>query len=191
MSTKYTKPDISPSSPNMMYRSNIPEDFTLPSCGIEDVDRAVFKLFNEQIPLFYKIKDNTEKIPVIFATGERAFILRRNKPITDNNGALILPLVSILRTGLDQAPAAGGFGVGPGNGTMEISRRTYVDSMDVLQEQNFEGLLGIHQKYLQERGSFSQQKIFVGYEEFNAALEQIKQELAAVAIVAEPVVAKG
>lgn len=141
MSTKYTKPDISPSSPNMMYRSNIPEDFTLPSCGIEDVDRAVFNLFNEQIPLFYKTKDNTEKIPVIFATGERAFILRRRKPITDNNGALVLPLVSILRTGLDQGPAAGGFGVGPGNGTMEISRRTYIDSADVLQEQNFEGLL--------------------------------------------------
>ena len=42
MSTKYTKPDITPGSPNALYRANIPEDFELPSCGIEDVDRAIF-----------------------------------------------------------------------------------------------------------------------------------------------------
>ena len=141
MSIKYTKPDISPASSNMMYRSNIPEDFTIPSCGIEDVDRAVFDLFESQIPLFSKAKGETKRIPVIFATGERAFVLRRNKPLTDKNGALILPLVSILRSGLDQGPTAGGFGVSPGDGVLEISRRKYVDSMDIYKEENYEGLL--------------------------------------------------
>jgi len=141
MSTKYTKPDISPQSPNGLYRADIPEGIELPSCGIEDVDRAVFKLFDQQIPLYYKQKDNTERIPVIFATGERAFVLRRKKPLTDRHGALILPLVSILRSGLDQSPTAGGFGVSPGNGTMEISRRKFADSIDVFNENNAEGLL--------------------------------------------------
>ena len=81
MSTKYTKPDITPGSPNSMARTNIPDDFVLPSCGIEDVDRAVFKLFDEELPLFFEAKGKTERIPVIFATGERAFVLRRNKPL--------------------------------------------------------------------------------------------------------------
>jgi hypothetical protein len=141
MSNKYLKPDVSPQSPNGLYRADSPDNFKLPSCGIEDVDRAVFKLFDEQIPLFFKSKENTKRIPVIFATGERAFILRRQKPLTDRHGALILPLVSILRSGLEQAPTAGGFGVGPGNGTMEISRRKFVDSIDVFNETNSEGLL--------------------------------------------------
>ena len=141
MSTRYTKPDISPLSGNGRMRANIPEGFELPAVGIEDVDRALFKLFDEQIPLFFQAKDNTERIPVIFATGERAFILRRKKPLTDRSGALILPLVSILRTNLSQEKVAGGFGVGPGNGSLELSRRKFVDSIDIFNENNEEGLL--------------------------------------------------
>ena len=141
MSTKYTKPDIAPASPNSMARANMPEDFTLPPCGIEDVDRAIFKLFDEQLPLFVEVKGNTERIPVIFATGERAFILRRNKPLTDRHGALILPLVSILRSNLTQEKTAGGFGVGPGTGSQEIFRRKHTDSIDIFNETNAEGLL--------------------------------------------------
>ena len=141
MSSKYTKPDISPGSTNSMFRANIPDDFHLPPCGIEDVDRAVFKLFDEDLPLFFETKDKTERIPVIFATGERAFVLRRNKPLTDRHGALILPLVSILRSGLSQEKTAGGFGVGPGNGSQEIFRRKHIDSMALFEENNAEGLL--------------------------------------------------
>ena len=29
---------------------DIPADFDMPSCGIEDVDRALFKLFNDDLP---------------------------------------------------------------------------------------------------------------------------------------------
>jgi len=141
MSTRYTRPDISPGATNSAQRANIPEDFKLPPCGIEDVDRAIFKLFDEDLPLFFETKDNTERIPVIFATGERAFVLRRNKPLTDRHGALILPLVSILRSGLSQEKTAGGFGVGPGNGSQEIFRRKHPDSLQIFSENNQEGLL--------------------------------------------------
>ena len=82
---------------------DIPEDFDLPSCGIEDVDRALFKLFNEELPFFYELDGDLKRIPCIFAGGERAMILRRKEPLRDRQGALILPLVSILRNGIDQA----------------------------------------------------------------------------------------
>ncbi len=141
MTTRYTKPDLAPSSANQTARANIPEDFVLPSAGIEDVDRAVFKLFDEQLPLFNEVKGKTERIPVVFATGERAFILRRNKPLTDRSGALILPLVSIMRSGLDQAPTAGGFGVRTGKGQIELKRRKFIDSIDIHNSENAEGLL--------------------------------------------------
>jgi hypothetical protein len=154
MTTKYTKPDVAPTSPNAIFRSSIPEDFELPSCGIEDIDRSIFKLFDEELPLFFVQKDNNTKIPVIFATGERAFILRRNKPLTDKSGALILPLVSILRSGLDHEPTANGFGVGPGDGTMVISKRKHHESSDYFNKENSEGL--------QNQGNVVNQKKHLG-----------------------------
>ena len=77
-------------------------DLHVPSCTIEDVDRGVFNLFNKDIDLFYKQKDDTLRIPVIFATGERFAVLRRKQPLRDKAGAIILPLISIMRTGIEQ-----------------------------------------------------------------------------------------
>ncbi len=72
-------------------------DFTIPSCTIEDVDRALFKLFDKDIDLFYTHDSAITRVPVVFATGERFAILARNKPLRDKNDALILPLISIAR----------------------------------------------------------------------------------------------
>ena len=86
---------------------NHPENFVIPSCGLEDLDFAVFNLFNEQIPLYYSLQGEVKRIPVIFATGERFAVLRRNKPLVDRAGALILPLISITRTSLENVPQKG------------------------------------------------------------------------------------
>ena len=55
MSTRLDKKDITPNSQALGYEGNdVPEDFVVPSCTLEDTDRAVFNLFNSQIPLEYK-----------------------------------------------------------------------------------------------------------------------------------------
>ena len=84
------------------YEGEVPEDFSLPSCTIEDLDRALFNLFDKELNFEYRLNEEVNKIPVIFATGERFAILRRNEPIRDRTGALILPLISILRSGISQ-----------------------------------------------------------------------------------------
>ena len=61
------------------------EEISIPSCTIEDVDRAVFKLFSESLDLFYKQDGSIIRVPAIFATGERFAILSRNKPLRDDN----------------------------------------------------------------------------------------------------------
>ena len=86
---------------------SIPEDFELPSCSVEDVDRALFTLFDKHLPFTYETKKGTKRVPVIFATGERFAILRRKQPLRDRAGALVLPLVSIMRTGINQSPTMG------------------------------------------------------------------------------------
>ena len=86
---------------------SIPENFEIPPCSIEDVDRALFDLFDRQLPFTYRRKSGTKRAPVIFATGERFAVLRRKQPLRDKSGVLILPLISIMRTGITQNPTIG------------------------------------------------------------------------------------
>jgi len=106
--------------------SNVPDDYKVPSCGLEDVDRALFELFNRDLPLIYETKDgSTKRVPVIFATGERFAITRRKEPLRDKNGALILPLVTISRTGIEQQASKS---IEMGDiGTIDIKRRISKD----------------------------------------------------------------
>lgn len=69
----------------------------IPACTIEDVDRSLFDLFDKQIPLMYTYSNSTKRVPVVFASGERFALLSRKKPLRDKAGALILPVISILR----------------------------------------------------------------------------------------------
>lgn len=108
MSTRnYKNRQDSNSNPTGNEGANIPEDLEIPSCTIEDVDRALFSLFDTQLPFLYKHKKGTRKAPVIFATGERFAVLRRKQPLRDKTGALILPLISIMRTSVTQTPEMG------------------------------------------------------------------------------------
>ena len=108
MSTRYYKNSNDSSSRKKGTEgANIPDDFDIPSCTIEDVDRALFDLFDKQIPFNYKHKEGSKRAPVIFASGERFAVLRRKEPLRDKLGALILPLISIMRTGIAQSPTMG------------------------------------------------------------------------------------
>ena len=79
----------------------------IPSCTIEDVDRSVFNLFEHELNFTVKSNKKPTKVPVIFATGERFALLARKKPLRDSSSALILPLISIMRTGVDQSQGIG------------------------------------------------------------------------------------
>ena len=105
MATRYDKSREILGTLSNGYEGEAAQDFTIPSCGPEDVDRAFFQLFNEGLPLYYRVtKDASEqkRIPVIFASGERFSVASKKEPFRDKNGALILPIVSITRSGIEQ-----------------------------------------------------------------------------------------
>ena len=89
---------------------NVPENFDFPNIGIEQIDRGVFDLFDNDINMQVTTKNETKKVPVIFATGERFALTRRKNPIRDRNNANILPLISILRQDIDISSGQGGKG---------------------------------------------------------------------------------
>ena len=89
---------------------NTAEDYSIPKNGIEDVDRAVFTLFDEKLSFEVKNKDETIKVPVVFASGERFALTRRKNALRDDNNALILPIISIVRKNIDLSPGQSGYG---------------------------------------------------------------------------------
>ena len=88
-----------------------PEDgFKIPEMGIVDIDRAIFNLFDKRLKFQLKIDGEMSSVPVVFASGERFALTRRNKPIRDVSNALILPIISIKRGNLDFSPGQEGYG---------------------------------------------------------------------------------
>ena len=115
--------------------TNSPTDFTVPSCGIEDVDVALFNLFNQELGFVQRqVPGETgpimiKKPVVIFATGERFAIVKSLRPIRDQNKALMLPSISIRRTSVEQtAEDSSGRGMNQTTGELVVKRR--LDSSD-------------------------------------------------------------
>ena len=116
-------------------------DYVIPSCGLEDLDKAVFNLFDKDIPLYYMLQEEQRKIPVIFATGERFALIQRKEPVIDRNGTHVLPLISITRNNIDQTPAKG-----IANNQMLphiITKRISEKDLSYRQNKNFENLSNI------------------------------------------------
>ena len=93
---------------NQFEGDNPPENFDFPSVGIEDIDRAVFELFDSKLNFQTTQKNESKKVPVVFAAGERFALTRRKNPIRDKNNALILPIISVMRGDVDFSPDQGG-----------------------------------------------------------------------------------
>jgi hypothetical protein len=72
MSIRYTAGN-SLGVPSGYESSSVSTDIIVPSCGIVDVDRALYELFKNQLKInTYNPKgQGTSNVPVIFASGER------------------------------------------------------------------------------------------------------------------------
>ncbi len=92
------------------YEGIVPDDFSISPAGIEQMDRALFELFDKRLAFQVKIKEQSTKVPVVFSTGERFALTRRKSPIRDRNNALILPIISIHRKNIDTSPGQSGYG---------------------------------------------------------------------------------
>ncbi len=112
--------DVTDRLPDGLAGNDIPDDFSIPSCGIEDVDRALFDKFNKGIGFVLEQGGEVKSVPVVFAGGERFAMVKRKDPIRDKNGTLILPLISLYRTGIDQSETLSGLGRGIGQDTGEL-----------------------------------------------------------------------
>lgn len=142
---------------------NAPEDFNFPSIEIEDIDRAVFDLFDKKIAFEIEQSGKSKKVPVIFASGERFALTRRKEAIRDKNNTLILPLISILRGDLDAGPNQHGKGTAIAYGDQPgyyIKRRLHKNDRKYQNVINKQGIK--NQENVASKGNFSTSDIYPG-----------------------------
>ena len=129
MTIRYTtKPEIKfgvSSLPSGYESPQADSNISIPSVGIVDVDRALFKLFDKEIKPFVSSEDSQKAVPIVFAAGEKWALLKKGRALRDRNNTIILPIITIGRTSLQQSPTddIGGRGINQHVGELHIQRR--------------------------------------------------------------------
>jgi len=107
-------------------------DLVIPPVGIGDVDVGIFNLFDKEIPFAVGGEDSSDlkKVPIVFAGGEKWALLKRNRPLRDKTGSLILPIITIGRPNISQTVNDDITGRGINQRTGEIVIRRRLDKSD-------------------------------------------------------------
>lgn len=115
-----------------------PTNLTIPSVGFDDCDRALFSLFEREIN-FQVGGDgsDTKKVPIIFATGEKWALNKRQRALRDRNNTLVLPLITVVRTSIQQSMTDDITGRGTNQQTGEITIQRRLDPSD----RSYQGLI--------------------------------------------------
>ena len=64
---------------------------------LETIDYALYNWLNDELDPHTTTQDGFEKVPVIWSAPERAFQTKRDKDLRDQDGTLVLPLITVER----------------------------------------------------------------------------------------------
>ena len=79
---------------------------------IEDIDRALYNFVNDDLNIFCNTNEGFRKVPVLFASPERAFSIKDDPELRKNGRTLEYPLISIVRGQMVNNPSnKGKYGV--------------------------------------------------------------------------------
>ena len=78
------------------------------SSTIENIDYSIVSWLKEDLKLSATTNSGWRQVPVLWQTPERSFQIKNDKALRDSNGALVLPIISIERTGITKDPTRKG-----------------------------------------------------------------------------------
>jgi hypothetical protein len=84
------------------------KELSFPSSTIEHIDESMLDYLNNQMDLRTTTGKGWKKVPVVWVGAERAFQSKEDKAIRDPDGSLILPIVTVERTGMIKSPTKKG-----------------------------------------------------------------------------------
>ena len=71
---------------------------------IENIDTAMYNFIDEQMDLYVNTNSGFKKVPVVMASAERAHQSKRDHRVRDDDGSLIMPMITIERTSMTKSP---------------------------------------------------------------------------------------
>jgi len=119
---------------NIENAERILQEILVEPSTIETVDTALYNYVNDKINVSSQTNEGFKKVPVLWTGAERAFQIKSNPDIRDDNGKLIFPLITIERKTVEKDPTfKGSFqahvpdGPGPKRLGVPIARRIVQD----------------------------------------------------------------
>ena len=101
--------------------------------NLETIDFAFYDFVNEEMNIFCDTNKGWKKVPLMWASPERAFFAKEKKELYDLDGTLIYPIMSIERTSVTKDLTKKGkyfggapFMTGPFNGGRIVAKRKIV-----------------------------------------------------------------
>lgn len=70
---------------------------------METIDYSVYDFVDKELNIFCTTNKGFNKVPVVWQASERAFQIKDDKDLRDDNGTLIFPMISIARTGFEKS----------------------------------------------------------------------------------------
>lgn len=75
---------------------------------IEDVDAAMYNFINDNMNLHAHNGTGFKKVPVVMASAERSMLSKKGLGVRDDDGTLIMPIITIERTSMVKSPTEKG-----------------------------------------------------------------------------------
>jgi hypothetical protein len=76
--------------------------YEIESSNLETIDYAFYDFVNDKMNNFSTRNEGWKKVPILWASPERAFLSKNNKDLFDADAALKFPLISIERTSISK-----------------------------------------------------------------------------------------
>ena len=92
---KYT--ELPPEPASLNYPNNLEELSFAPST-LETIDYSIYDYMNEEINFSVTTNKGFEKVPIIWVASERAYQIKNKKELRDDEGAIIMPVITLERT---------------------------------------------------------------------------------------------
>jgi hypothetical protein len=119
---------------------------------IEDIDRALYNFVNDDLNIFCNTNEGFRKVPVLFASPERAFSIKDDPDLRKNGRTLEYPLISIVRGQMINNPSnKGKYGVYIPPYLVSIFRHTSAFTSVVAQSQSLAKLIRRSQETVRMR----------------------------------------
>lgn len=95
---------------NMSRYTGIPEedktlldrDFEFSPSTLETIDYALYDYINDVLDLNTMTNEGRKKVPVIWSSAERSFQIKHSEDYRDDEGLIVLPAITIERTGFEK-----------------------------------------------------------------------------------------